>query len=247
MKDLPLSVDLSPIDPAPVIDGAKIARIPIGENDDPLVQVCPAHPLIRVIPHYAEQGIPGAISECYVRQGVYNRLLNAARALPSEYKLVVLDGWRPICVQQYLFDALLTSIRADYPDIDESVLLQRTVEFVSLPSSDELAPSFHLTGGAVDVTLSDENGHILDMGSPFDGATAESHTAFFESRKKLAPCERRARDNRKRLYWAMIGQGFTNLASEWWHYDFGNQLWAYQSGNKRALYGVAKPSAPGRG
>ena len=33
---------------------------------------------------------------------------------------------------------------------------------------------------------------------------------------------------------------FTNLPSEWWHYDFGDQLWAHYSGNGVARYGPAE-------
>ena len=35
----------------------------------------------------------------------------------------------------------------------------------------------------------------------------------------------------------MIEAGFSNLPSEWWHYDFGDQLWAWHSGAQAALYG----------
>ena len=35
-------------------------------------------------------------------------------------------------------------------------------------------------------------------------------------------------------------QGFTNLPSEWWHYDFGDQLWAHYGGHGQALYGPAE-------
>ena len=28
----------------------------------------------------------------------------------------------------------------------------------------------------------------------------------------------------------MLDAGFSNLPSEWWHYDFGDQLWAWHTG-----------------
>jgi D-alanyl-D-alanine dipeptidase len=241
VKNFTHQVNYPPVAHAPDVDWSKAGRIPIDRNDEPLVQVCPGPSLISVIPSYANQGIPGAINSCYVRQGVYNRLLNVARALPSGYRLVVLDGWRPFCVQQYLFDALLESIRASHPEFNETELRNRTLEFVCLPTREEDSPSSHLTGGAVDVTLSDADGQLLDMHTQFDEAIPESYTVFLEGLEKLELKERRARDNRRLLYWAMLEQGFTNLTSEWWHYDFGDQLWAYYSGNKRAFYGVAKP------
>ena len=43
------------------------------------------------------------------------------------------------------------------------------------------------------------------------------------------------RDNRRLLFGVMTKAGFTNLPSEWWHYDYGDRFWAYY--NKRsAIY-----------
>ena len=35
------------------------------------------------------------------------------------------------------------------------------------------------------------------------------------------------RDNRRLLYNVMTEAGFTNLPSEWWHYDYGDKFWAH--------------------
>ena len=35
----------------------------------------------------------------------------------------------------------------------------------------------------------------------------------------------------------MLEEGFENDPDEWWHFDFGNQKWAVQSGRNEALYG----------
>lgn len=71
---------------------------------------------------------------------VYLALLAAARSLPEGIKLLVLDGWRPWRVQQYLFDTLHEAIKHRHPNATEDELLTRTREFVSLPSRDP-APS----------------------------------------------------------------------------------------------------------
>lgn len=241
MNAVSQQMNFSPINVKLDLDFNKVSQILIEESDEPLVELSQTDSQIKVVPVYAEQGIPGAISQCYVRQSVYLRLLNAANSLPASYKLVVLDSWRPTRVQQYLFDTFKESIRANKPLIGEAELLQKTQEFVAKPNSDVKSPSFHLTGGSVDVTLSDANGQILDMGSLFDEGIPESHTAFLETKQELTHTERMAQTHRRYLYWAMIDQGFTNLDSEWWHYDFGNQLWAYYTGNKRAIYGPTSP------
>lgn len=37
----------------------------------------------------------------------------------------------------------------------------------------------------------------------------------------------------------MLAQGFTNIPTEWWHFDYGNSNWAYFSEQPFAYYGAA--------
>ncbi|MGR2738480.1 M15 family metallopeptidase [Billgrantia sp. Q4P2] len=217
-----------------------VSQLPIRDNGERLVPMSLAPPPIKVFPAYARLGIPGAVPECFVREGVYRALLAAARALPEGIGLVILDGWRPWRVQQYLFDTLHEAIHLHHPEFDEEQLLERTREFVSLPSRDPAAPSPHLTGGAVDVTLCDADGLPLDMGTLFDEALPASHSDHFERLEAPSQQQHRARDNRRLLYQVMTEQGFTNLPSEWWHYDLGDQLWAHYGGHAEAFYGPAE-------
>lgn len=219
----------------------QLGQITIEARSEPLVPMSLAPMPVRVYPAYARMEVPGAVHECYVREEVYRRLLAVSRALPSGLTLLVLDGWRPWRVQQYLFETLSATISEAEPGINEDELLERTREFVSLPSTAADAPSPHLTGGAVDVTLCDADGLPLDMGSTFDEASQVSHTATFEDRPNLGGKQITARDNRRLLYHSMLAQGFTNLPSEWWHFDFGDQLWAWYSKHEFAVYGPAEP------
>jgi len=231
---------LAPIPSLPSPEWSTVSRIAIKECHERLLPMSLAPSPIMVFPAYQRLGIPGAVPECFVREGVYLALLAAARSLPEGIKLLVLDGWRPWRVQQYLFDTLHEAIKHRHPNATEDELLTRTREFVSLPSRDPGAPSPHLTGGAVDVTLCNADGIPLDMGTLFDEATPASHTDHFEQLNKLTPAQQRARDHRRLLYHAMHQQGFTNLPSEWWHFDFGDQLWAHYGGHSAACYGPAE-------
>jgi len=216
-------------------DWPTLSQIQIANSPDRLVPMSLAPPPIRVFPAYARMDVPGAINECYLREGVYRRVLAVARSLPPGLTLLVLDGWRPWQVQQYLFETLSKAIHDANPSIGEQKLIERTREFVSLPSRSTKAPSPHLTGGAVDVTLCDADGLPLDMGTVFDEAVPASHTAALETQEPS-----QSRDNRRLLYHAMLAQGFTNLPSEWWHFDYGDQQWAYYHGHDQAIYGPAE-------
>ncbi|WP_121338878.1 M15 family metallopeptidase, partial [Pseudomonas aeruginosa] len=183
------------------------------------------------------------IPECHARGEVFERLLRVAAALPGGVRLVVLDAWRPFAVQQYLYDSLSSALAAHYPRAGEAELERLTRQFVSPPSSSREAPSPHLTGGAVDVTLCDAQGRWLDMGSAFDEAVPASYTAYFERLAEPDARQRRVRDHRRLLYHAMLDAGFSNLPSEWWHYDFGDQLWAWHTGATQALFGPVQLQA----
>lgn len=236
MKSLHNERLLKPIPHQTEPDWSQVSQIPIQECAEPLVPLSLAPAPIKVFPAYNRLGTPGAVADCFIREGVYRRLLAVARSLPDGLSLVILDGWRPWRVQQYLFDSLYEAMHHEHPDASEAELIAMTREFVSIASRDPQAPSPHLTGGAVDVTLCDADGLMLNMGTRFDEASPASHTDYFEQFAE-GSAEQIARDRRRLLFNAMSQQGFTNLPSEWWHYDFGDQLWASYSGAAHALYG----------
>lgn len=226
----------TPIPRHPEPDWQAVAAVPIAECDQPL-QPLGLSRVFSVYPAYFKLGVRHAMAECYSRSAVFERLLQVAKSLPPGLHLVVLDAWRPFAVQQYLYDSLFDAIKEYYPEADEAQLEHLTRQFVSPPSSSRDCPSPHLTGGAVDVTLCDEEGRWLDMGTAFDEASPLSATASFEQLQTYDQRQQQVRDNRRTLHNAMLAAGFSNLPSEWWHYDYGDQLWAWHSGAPAAIYG----------
>ncbi len=219
-----------------------IAAISIDDDGTALHALSLAVPALRVHPIYHALGVPRAVPECWAREAVYRRLLKVARSLPAGVGLVVLDAWRPYVVQRHFYDTLLRMVETRYADLDESDLRAMTREFVSPPSDRPECPSPHLTGGAVDVALCDADGMLLEMGSAFDEARVASHTVHFEHHAHDA-ATRAYRDRRRILYHAMVDAGFTNLPSEWWHYSYGDQMWAWYRGESCALFGPSGPDS----
>ncbi|MBJ7222146.1 MULTISPECIES: D-alanyl-D-alanine dipeptidase [unclassified Brenneria] len=105
-------------------------------------------------------------------------------------RLLVYDAYRPKKAQEYLWLAC--------PD-------PRYVVEVSQGSN-------HSRGTAVDVTLFDENGRLLDMGTEFD----EMHERSHPYHPSVPPAAQR---NRLLLNAIMFGGGFVGIASEWWHFE----------------------------
>lgn len=214
--------------------------IVINECGEPLVPVSISS-IIKTYPVYYKMGVGNAIPECFVRESLLNKLIDVANGLPKGINLVVLDGWRPYQVQQFLYETLLTYLieSPENQGADLNSLIEKTRNVVSPARYNSLCPSPHLTGGAVDVTLCDDAGRLLNMGTAFDENSPLSWTAALESRADEITFE--IINNRRMLYNAMTEVGFTNLPSEWWHYDYGDQLWAYFNNKPTAIYGVTCP------
>ena len=195
---------------------------------------------------YYANGIAGALKDCYARETVVHKLLDAQALLPDGLKFKVYDAYRPIEVQQRLWNYYRNCIKIKEPELTDEELDRKTGFFVSRPSFDENHPSLHNTGGAVDLTIVTKDGYALNMGTLFDDFTDRAWTNHFEDNYEKAERNTEVRDNRRLLYDVMTHVGFTNLPSEWWHYDYGTKFWAYFT-RERALYkGVLEHDLPDR-
>lgn len=132
-----------------------------------------------------------AQARCALRPQAAACLLKAsAAARRAGYTLKVFDAYRPPAAQA-VFWALITDPR-----------------YVSDPS----LGSTHTRGVAVDVTLVDQDGAALDMGTSFDVMDDRSH----HDRDDLPIAVQR---NRSMLLGIMLQAGFQSIATEWWHYE----------------------------
>ncbi|GHP13896.1 D-alanyl-D-alanine dipeptidase [Lentilactobacillus fungorum] len=221
----------------------------IKESGESLINASFYPEKVLAYPAYFYQGITGAIPPIFIRQTVYDKLVAAAANLPTGYKFVLFDVWRSNETQQSLFDTLKNQLGTLYPDLSAADLTAKTLITVAPPSSDPKKPSPHHTGGAVDLAIVDQTGHLLDFGTPFDDHTEMARTSYFEEKLAsgtLTDEETLMLTNRRLLYHLMTNVGFTNYTDEWWHYDYGNQNWAWKSGSEFAIYGPTKPKFPWR-
>ncbi len=193
-------------------------------------------------PMYYKMGLGGAVSECFVRQAVLEQLKLAQSFLPRGYRLKLWDCWRPYSVQLRLYEDYRAKLALSNPGLSEGELDALARRFVSAPVRDYFNPPVHTTGGAADLTVIDETGAELDMGTGFDHFGPEAETAYFERPGR----DEKIRDNRRMLYWSMVKAGFTNRPSEWWHYDYGDRFWAYYA-KKPAFYSGWFEAPPGDG
>lgn len=191
--------------------------------DEPFVDIAEySNGLILVDMQYYKQNIEGAIATAYVRKTIADMLIKAAHSLPDGLHLKVWDAWRPFKVQEYLFNLFYKRLKEEFTTFTDNELIQKTQEYVSLPNNTYL----HGSGGAIDVTMTDDYGNEVNMGTLFDDFSNKSHTDYFESRYNV-----KIIFNRRILYKAMTSAGFVNNPNEWWHYDYGDALWATITNN----------------
>lgn len=221
--------------PIPVQEATPLLVPTIVENHEPLISLKQYSPVIEVYPAYYQDGLSGAVDDCLLRVGAAQRLKEATGLLPPGFRLVILDGYRPIAVQQALYDRQKAHLLKQ-GWLENEDMYTELHRFVARPSTNPAKPPRHLTGGAVDLTIAGPDGW-LPMGTPFDDFTDQACTRYFEEFSLLRPEEQVFRDHRRLLYHVMTQVGFTNYADEWWHFDYGNQAWAELTGKEAAFYG----------
>ena len=207
--------------------------------------------LLRIEPHpYASVGAPyGQGKDPFrLRSGVVRRLLQAQDLLrhrAPELCFAIFDAWRPISVQafmvNYTIDQLCRERGIDREDPLQEADLQ-TVEsevgrFWAPPSRNPQTPPPHSTGAAVDLTLATDAGELLAMGSPIDAIGVVSEPDVFANTSD--PAEQLFHQRRELLRTVMASAGFAQHPNEWWHYSYGDQLWAWWSGAEAAIYSEA--------
>lgn len=120
------------------------------------------------------------------------------------YSILILDALRPQRVQEQLWNALA----------DTNLQM-----YLAEPGRG----SIHSFGMALDLTLLDEHGIELDMGTAFDDLTEKSHPALEQQLLRQHQITQEQIDNRQLLRNAMAQAGFVGINSEWWHYDLGDR------------------------
>jgi D-alanyl-D-alanine dipeptidase len=123
------------------------------------------------------------------------------------YRIKIFDAYRPAsAVAHFVRWATDTGdVRmkdAYYPDVDKRDLFK--MGFIATKSG-------HSRGSTVDLTIVDETGAEVDMGSPFDffGQISAPDSAL------VTPEQRKNRDILRN---AMLSNGYKPLSTEWWHF-----------------------------
>lgn len=123
------------------------------------------------------------------------------KRLRPDLSLIVFDAARPMSIQQQMWDVVKGTSKNIY---------------ISNPAN---GGGLHNYGFAVDVSICDEKGDTIPMGTLIDHMGKEAHPEYETSMLAKGKISKEAVNNRKLLRRVMSAGGFRVLKTEWWHFN----------------------------
>lgn len=172
------------------------------------------------------------ITSFFVRKTVAEKLQKVSEILPEGINLVLIEGYRTLKSQQESWDKKFQKLKSENPNWTNDEVEKQVRLVIAKPTP--LAN--HHCGGAIDVTLAYEDGNLLDMGTPYP-SEAMSNEWYKKFQMLSDEISDKQKLNRKILRDAMETQDFVWYPGEWWHYCWGDRMWAVYSSQKECFYG----------
>ena len=145
------------------------------------------------------------LHEAYLHPDALNSLLKAQQLLQKRhhgYSLIIYDAARPLSVQQKMWDKVKGTPQYQY---------------VSNPAH---GGGLHNYGLAVDVSIVDDAGKPLPMGTQVDHLGVEAHITNEKQLVASGRITQEEQNNRLLLRNIMQQAGFRVLPTEWWHFNW---------------------------
>lgn len=155
------------------------------------------------VDNFMGEDVYGDLERCYLQRDVAEMLVRAQMLLRKQrpgFSLKVFDGARPRRVQRIMWDLVKGTEQQKY---------------VASPESG----SIHNYGSAVDLTIADDQGVDLDMGTPYDFLGELAQPRYEERFLQEGKLTREQAGNRRLLRNIMSAAGFASIPNEWWHFD----------------------------
>lgn len=172
------------------------------------------------IDNFVKKDVYGDLENAYLQPEIAKKLARASvllRKAHPGYHLLIYDAARPNSVQQILWDEIKVPER-------------QKPQYVADPK----IGSIHNFGCAVDLTVSNEKGVPLDMGTLYDFFGSLAYPRMESQMLAQGKLTKAQLANRQILRQAMTQVGFRQNTTEWWHYD------GLSRANAKAKYGMIK-------
>lgn len=160
-----------------------------------------------------------------IRRVVHDKVIQCSENLPDGLCLMLFDAFRPRERQWQLWRPVYAQLTKDNPQWTKEQVYTEASRWVAPPDG---FGSGHQAGAAVDVKLAYADRTELDFGGPMKGMGGMAPTAW--------PVSAESRKNRDMLVNAMQTTGMVNYPDEWWHFSYGDRLWAEILGKSEAFF-----------
>jgi len=153
--------------------------------------------------NFVGQDLYGPFKRLFLHKRAADKLKAAVALLKHEhpgYKFVIYDGLRPRSVQYVLWQHVAGTPQEKYV-------------------ADPKKGSVHNYGLAIDLSVQDDKGRDLDMGTGFDSFTPLAETQLEKDKLVSGELTAAQLENRMILRRPMEEAGFKVLPEEWWHFD----------------------------
>lgn len=157
------------------------------------------------------------LREAYLHPQAAEALKKAQAELKKthpEWSLIVYDAARPMSVQQKMWDVVKGTSKRIY---------------VSNPAN---GGGLHNYGFAVDVSICDEKGDTIPMGTIIDHLGREAHPELEADMVRRGVISQESVENRKLLRRVMAVGGYKVLKTEWWHFNWKTRKQVKAEGRK---------------
>ncbi|MBI5218611.1 MAG: M15 family metallopeptidase [Bacteroidia bacterium] len=213
-NDIPGNPENEKTETGSSLKSASVKKIPELEQimiEAGLVKISDFDPSIKIDLKYSttnnflKKNLYGNLTEGYLQEPVVRQLVKAQQYLKDTfpgYSLVVYDATRPWSIQKMMWDSMKISV-------DEKS------KYISNPAYGSL----HNYGAAVDVSIIDENGKELDMGTPYDSFEYLAYPVFEKDYLKAGRLTKKQIASRELLRTIMTKALFGGITTEWWHFN----------------------------
>lgn len=164
-------------------------------------------------------------SDLFLRKTVAEKLKRATELLPNNIYFKINEAYRSLNKQKDLWNKEFSKLDNS---LSEEEKIKITGKKVAFPFGSNVGG--HQTGGAIDITLCDCNGNELNLGTKYLEFN-EMTKSFSQQISEEAKC------NRELLFSIMKKVGFNNYPMEWWHFSYGDQMWAAYNKKNKCFYG----------
>lgn len=169
----------------------------------------------------------------FLRKTIVERLNDAQNILPKDYHLLIVDPLRTENMVWKLYKRYFEKAKKEKPELSDKKIDLWLRNFLAMP--DDPVPPGHMTGGAVDIILANNEGQPIPMEIDYKIIPKEKQGFTF-----CQGLPKEIEENRKILHDTLTKIGFHNYFREYWHYSYGDPYWAVRRKNKTAIYGIPK-------